>query len=199
MSKIIKSSNGVSLSAGVSQFEALSQLAALGEAAGIETPAAVIDDLVEQFVDLNAQEGVAVVFTDETDLITVGIILIDAELDTWGRCFSDEPNPEYRIPFSKDGAIEAAKEMVAAYPHMYKLDESLVEQVSSDDVTLTCPEGSKSTALYIITPKFGGKDRWFEKARLTGWACNDGIYTVTLPRKAAIARKLVGKQEVASA
>jgi hypothetical protein len=57
-------------------------------------------------------------------------------------------------------------------------------------MTLRCPVGTKETPLYIITPEFGGRPRWFEKRLLTAWAETDGVWEVTLPERGVKDRKL---------
>lgn len=52
-----------------------------------------------------------------------------------------------------------------------------------ETVKLVLPAGTKETKLYLITPKMGKRERWFEKKRLTSYAKVGANWEVTLPTR----------------
>lgn len=63
------------------------------------------------------------------------------------------------------------------------LPEVTTPEATIEMGTYTLPKGTKETNLYLITPELGNKPRWFEKKRLTFTKSDDGLFSITLPKK----------------
>lgn len=57
------------------------------------------------------------------------------------------------------------------------------EDKKAETVKLVLPAGTKETKLYLITPKMGKRERWFEKKRLTSYAKVGTNWEITLPTR----------------
>jgi hypothetical protein len=65
--------------------------------------------------------------------------------------------------------------------------ESKAEDKADDKagtVKLVLPAGTKETKQYLITPRMGKRERWFEKKRLTSYAKVGTSWEITLPTRA---------------
>lgn len=61
--------------------------------------------------------------------------------------------------------------------------EAPAEEKKIETVKLVLPAGTKETKLYLITPKMGKRERWFEKKRLTSYAKVGSSWEITLPTR----------------
>ncbi len=85
-----------------------------------------------------------------------------------------------------EAALKAAPVETAAIetPAPAPQNEAPAEEKKVETVKLVLPAGTKETKLYLITPKMGKRERWFEKARLTSYAKVGATWEITLPIRA---------------